>query len=187
MKKLIFSAIAGAVIIFAWGSLSWMVLPWHMMTLNSFRNETSVTQVVLDNVSKDGMYMYPFCHNNNEQSTTDGATKNMEEKMKEGPFIFASIHQKGCKGGMGPQMGIGFLTQVLASLLVAWLLLQTKGLSYSKRVLFVTLFGLAAAIVGHIPYWNWWGFEIKYTLVTCADLVMGWILAGFAIAGIAKP
>jgi hypothetical protein len=67
--------------------------------------------------------------------------------------------------------------------------IATKSLrefAYWRRVLMSTVVGLAIAIVGHLPAWNWWGFSLQYTLIEIADLVIGFTLAGVLIAWTAK-
>lgn len=72
------------------------------------------------------------------------------------------------------------LTEIAASLVAAWLLAQTAIAGFGKRVLFVTGIGAATAIIGDVPYWNWYGFPLDYTLA------YGFIqLGGFAAAGLA--
>ncbi|MEM7313055.1 MAG: DUF2760 domain-containing protein [Planctomycetota bacterium] len=43
------------------------------------------------------------------------------------------------------------------------------------------------AIIGHVSYWNWMPFPLDYTLAFVADVVIGWFLAGLAIAALVKP
>jgi hypothetical protein len=74
----------------------------------------------------------------------------------------------------------------IVAIFVAWMLLKTKGLSYAGRVSFVVIFALAASIVTDIPYWNWFGFDLQYTLVTVADLLIGWFFAGLVLAKLCK-
>ena len=66
------------------------------------------------------------------------------------------------------------------------LLCKTTGLSYFGRVGFVVVFALAAGFVTHVPYWNWFYFNSQFTLVQITDLLVGWFLAGLAMAGVCK-
>ena len=50
----------------------------------------------------------------------------------------------------------------------------------------VTLIGFLIGFLGEMPYWNWWGFSFGYVVVEIADAVIGWFLAGLAIAAVAK-
>jgi hypothetical protein len=86
---------------------------------------------------------------------------------------------------MAMPMMIGLLTQVAAALLVSWMVMKAGDLGYLRRVVFITIFAVAAGIVTHVPYWNWWSFPKEYTLVAMADLAVGWFLAGLVIARVA--
>jgi hypothetical protein len=67
------------------------------------------------------------------------------------------------------------------------MLLQTRGLSYGKRVLFLAVAGLAASVIVDIPNWNWWGFSGAYTLVNLVDFTLTWFFAGLVMAKVANP
>jgi hypothetical protein len=72
--------------------------------------------------------------------------------------------------------------EILGALLLTWLLLQTTGLSYWRRVAFVTTAALAVAVLAALPDWNWLGFSARYTAIVTTDMVLGWFLAGLVIA-----
>ena len=51
----------------------------------------------------------------------------------------------------------------------------------------VGLLGLFAALVTHVAYLNWMWFPVDHTLAMSADVVIGWLLAGLAMAAIVGP
>jgi len=77
--------------------------------------------------------------------------------------------------------------QMFAALLLTWMLLQTSGLSYARRVVFLATVGLAASVIADLPNWNWWGYSGAYTAANLADYTLTWLLAGLVIAKVAKP
>lgn len=173
MKKLIIGGLAGAVILFFWGMLSWMMIPWHKTTILSFQNEAAVKTAVTANAPKSGVYVAPSMASQNTQQTT----------AMQAPIIFSVVKLEQPMS-MTYMMIVSFIIQFIAAVLVTWLLLQAKDASYGKRVAMAAVFGLTAGIVAHVPYWNWFGFPCGYTLVMMADLIIGWFLAGLAIAKI---
>lgn len=183
-KSLVLGGILGGVVLFVWGTISWMVLPWHLMTLEKFTDEIAVAQVLTANAGQPGVYILPNAHKQ-DPSLPEAVRKAAEEdamnRAQLGPFVFASIAPRGW-GSMGSAMGIGLLNQIAAALLATWLLLNTKGLSYLARVRFLVMLALAVAVIAHVPYWNWWHFSTSYTLVAFTDLLIGWFLAGLVIA-----
>ena len=102
------------------------------------------------------------------------------------PLIFASVHLEGLSPSMGIPMLIGLISQIIAATFVGWLLTRTTGLGFIGRVSFVMIFALAASIVTYGPYWNWFAFDTRYTLVCIADLLIGWFLAGLILAKFCK-
>jgi Ca2+/Na+ antiporter len=94
------------------------------------------------------------------------------------------------RGGFGSYANgivIQFLSVLGAAFLLTWLHLQARDLSYARRVLFLTVVGLAAGVIVCLPDWNWWGFSGVYTLVNVADFTLMWFFAGLVIAKVAKP
>jgi hypothetical protein len=79
------------------------------------------------------------------------------------------------------------LSLMAAAFLLTWLALQTSGLSYAKRVLFLGVVGLAAGVITELPNWNWWGFSGSYAAVMIADGTLTWLIAGLVIAKVCKP
>lgn len=180
-KKLVKGALIGGLTVFVWSMLSWMVFSWHTQTQHKFIDETAVAKVLKENTSQSGIYILPnTSHYSNNTPTKE--IRKAEEILKKGPFVFASIKLGGMEEmGITPLM-ISLCSYILAAAVVSWMLLQTQGLRYLERVLFVTLIGLLAAILGVLPSWNLWHFSTTYTLITCLDLVIGWALAGLLMA-----
>ena len=49
IRALIKGGIFGGIILFVWGFISWVVLPWHTITLNKFKDEAAVEQALTAN------------------------------------------------------------------------------------------------------------------------------------------
>lgn len=167
MQKNLLLSVAAGIVLFAWGFISWAVLPWHNMVANQFTDEAAVSQVLKSNAPKQGVYYLPFSEKDHGPNQV-GA--------------FANVLPQGTDMNVGKQMVTGLLTQTIGAFLVLLLLGQTRGLTYLGKVGFVALVGLIIGFVSHAPYWNWFGFPASYVGVTILDMVIGWTLAGFAVA-----
>ncbi|MFZ0565304.1 MAG: hypothetical protein WAM28_03880 [Chlamydiales bacterium] len=169
-------ALLGGIILFIWMMISWMVLPWHCTVMRTFKNEEIVAQTILDNTESDGVYILPNLY---EKKITD------EERtalMKKGPVMFASVQRYGFDvDSIAPYVS-ALIIQIIGAFLVTFLLLQTSGLGYLRKVLFITVIGLTLGVLGELPKWNWWGFSIGYVGVEMLDFLIGWFLAGLVIA-----
>lgn len=172
-SKILLGGIVGAIILFAWGMFSWMYLPWHMRTLNNFKDETAVSQAISANAPQSGIYVLP-------SMTT--AEKGPQAGM---PMVFASVDAKGMPASMTPQIIKGFIIQFIIAALLTWILLLSSR-SYAQNLGMIILLALTAAVAGNLPYWNWFSFDMNYTLVMIADTLVGWFLAGLALARIAR-
>ena len=203
MQAAIKGGILAGIVLFIWGTISWMVLPWHTATLHGFKNEKVVADIVTANISQSGAYLLPAhmqapagqsqqiqaltsqnqtpqtpSSQNQQQSQVNqnqAAQVQADQSQLAQPFIFASVRLEGAPS-MTSAVILGLLSQIIAAVLVGWLLTKTMGLSYFGRVGFVVVFAIAASIVTHGSYWNWFGFDTAYTFVAYADLIIGWFL-----------
>jgi len=184
-KQFIQGAVFGGIIVFLWSMVSWMFIPWHAFVFKSFTDEVQVARVIQDNASMSGMYVLPNTFNYNA-STSSTQMENGLRMMQAGPTMFASIRLEGVGSMTIRPIVIALLLQILGAWIVTWMLLQTKGLKFSKRLKFVLLFGISIGVLGVLPAWNWWGFSMNWVLFLFTNLIVGWFLAGLAIAKICK-
>ena len=178
MKSVLLGAVLGGVILFAWSAISWMVLPWHNASFRKFDQEKVVEVVLESNALQKGIYLLPSA-----MVGTPEEKKEAHERAEIGPFAFVVMSPKGW-GSMPLHMLGGLAIQILGAGLVTTLLVAIKKpkTSYLEKLGFVLLFSLAAAVVCHLPYLNWWGFSLEFTLLAFVDLFIGWLLAGLVIA-----
>jgi hypothetical protein len=83
---------------------------------------------------------------------------------------------------MAAPLLINFLAQVVAAILMAWLLSRAHRSSYIGRVGFVLIVAFIACIIKDVPAWNWLGFDRQYTMVMMGDTLIGWFFAGLVLA-----
>ncbi len=187
-KKLIAGGIGGGLIYFMWSAFSWMVLPWHNMSLNKFADENVVANAIRSNAPYAGIYLMPNPHKQAEGMTDemkDTAEQISNEMHRHEAFVFASIRPGGVDFESPLPLITSFCVNVLVGLMITWLLLQAKITGYIKRVGFVKMVALSGAILCNMGYWSWWHFPTGYTLVSILDVGIGWGLAGLLIAKVA--
>jgi hypothetical protein len=187
-KSLILGTILGGLMAFVWSSISWELIGWHEKTMVAFHNEDEVSAVIASHAGQDGTYILP------SMPPTVGLTPEQKknviaavmQKMQAGPIMVAAVRRGGF-GSYSRGLIIQLLSLMAAAFLLTWLLLQTTGLSYARRVAFLAVAGLAASVIVDLPNWNWWGFSGPYTAVNLADSTLTWLFAGLVIAKVAKP
>ena len=181
-KQIILASVLGAIVLFVWSAIAWMVIPWPGEPLRSFANEAAVEAAITANATQPGNYILPNPHR--PGLTTDQTTA-LADKMMRGPMMFAAIRL----GPMRPfplLLALQFIIQFVGALIATFLLSHTAGLSYGQRVLFVVLCGVLIFVVGKLDEWIWWNFSTTYVLIELVAIVVGWILAGLVIAKFAR-
>jgi hypothetical protein len=188
VQTLLLGALAGGIAAFAWGAVSWMLLSWHHSTFLPFLDEDAVARVIAENAPESGVYGLPAPPTSKGMSRDEreAAEAAVWEKMQRGPVVMAII-QRQTFSALAKPMLTALCIYVLASLIFTWLLLQTTGLGYWKRVLFVAFAALAGAVICRLLDWNWHGYSTRYTAVAVADAFLGWFLTGLVIAAVARP
>lgn len=150
-----------------------MVLPWNEGSLKAFPNQQAVAQV-MSQIPEAGVYTYP------SPDTELTGTADMK-----GPAVFAAV-RPGPPAPMGPAMGIGFLIDLAAGIAAAWLLAQTSGLGFWRKVCFCAVLGFLASFFIQGSAWNWFGYGGHFTLVSILDTTLSFALAGMAMAKIGR-
>jgi len=74
---------------------------------------------------------------------------------------------------------IEFLSAFAIALLFALLFAKIKFERLKDRLLLTIGFAVIASFAIHIPYLNWWGFSLAYTIVVVLKTVFGWTLIAF--------
>ncbi len=182
-KQLLLGAILGGVILFVWGAVSHMLLPFATISLQRFTDEEAVRQAVVANAPRSGIYFLPDMQ---QEGLTEEQQNASFEQAMQGPVLFVSV-RLGRASSFGTLLGIQFLIDVLSALLLTALLSNVRPMPYAKRVLIVLGVALVAGIAVHLPHWNWYNFGLAYTAGEFVGLVIGFVLAGLALARIAQP
>jgi hypothetical protein len=170
MKQKIFKCgLIGGVILFIWSAASWMLFPMYTNQFHTFSNEESVQSTISANAPVSGLYTVPA----------------MGNCSKNGPYLFAAIKTEGMNCSMTGAMASALAVRIIAAIIVAALLFQTK-LKFKKSVLFITAIGFLLGMVGVMPLVIWFGFPGMYAFVSIFESVVGWFLAGLGMSKLAR-
>lgn len=188
--RLIFGGIAAGIAMFAWGAVSHMVLRLEESAIKDIPNESVVVATLQTNLNEAGFYFFPG------MNVSPGASKEQQaelmkkwtEKYEAGPRGIMVYRPDGGQAMSPKQFGLQLAAEIGAGLVAAIVLASAVNLrSYGGRVLLVTLLGLLPVLMVNFPYWNWYGFPDKYTLVQLADKLASFFLGGIILAAIVKP
>ncbi|MEM6805923.1 MAG: hypothetical protein AAF696_31290 [Bacteroidota bacterium] len=166
-KNLVKGTLIGTLVLFLYGATEWFN-PYLHQVYKHPKSKEQVAQVLLDNMSENGIYIWP---NRGEA----------EEKSEMGIIYFIS-KQDPSFYDPGKFMGGQLLINLMLWFLITALLLQAKIESHRQRVLFIMILGIIAGLSYLIPMWNWWGFSTEYVLMRWGNMLIGWLLAGIAVS-----
>ena len=180
--RIVIAGIIGGIAMFIWTSIAHVALPLGAVGLSEIPSEKAVLTVMQSSIgTKPGLYIFPWVN-----VKSSDAMAQAEAKMKVNPSGLLVYHPPGASGMTARMLIVEFVKQTVVSIIAAFLLAQTILVSYAARAGFVALIGLAAGLTTNVSYWNWYGFPGDYTVAYAGIDIIGYIVAGLAIAAILK-
>lgn len=183
MIRIIIAALVGGLVMFCWGAFSHMVLPFAEAGVQSVPNEAAVTTALETNIKEPGFYFLPGMENMHNATPEQQAA--WAAKYEKGPTAILVYHPTGERPMSVNQMGVEFLSNVLACLFVA-MILSFSGAGFVGRVTIATLVGAAGWASISLSQWNWYRFPTPVILAEGFDQVVGWFITGIALAFVVK-
>ena len=183
--KILLPGILGGIVMFIWTSIAHMALPLGEAGIREIPNESAALSTMQSNIGENtGLYIFPGLGVSKDASRQEKseAMKHMSEKMAANPSGILMYHAPGRPFALGKSLGIEFGTELLESILVVFLLAQTRIGSFPGRVGFVLVAGILAAISTNVSYWNWYGFPCVYTVSYMLIQIVGFLLVGIVAA-----
>src|SRR5947209_16849447 len=135
-----------------------------------------------------GMYLFPGfgLGPNATRQQKAAAMQDYQKKLASSPSGILIYHPAGATGLTPALLGTEFLTELVESFILVFLLSQTRLVSFGSRVGFVFLAGVFAAIATNIPYWNWYGFPTTYTLAYITIQIVSFLIVGLVAASVLR-
>ncbi|HEY0230164.1 MAG TPA: hypothetical protein VGC55_02830 [Dokdonella sp.] len=174
------AALLGAIVIFFWQFASHMLLPVGTMGFRLPQAEDAVLQSVSAGLPQAGIYLLPSIDpaKMGDKPTMDAWVA----KAKVNPSVFVVVATpKADPASMGAELGTQFVSNLVAAVLVAWVLAATAW-GFGARVTGATAFGVFGWLANILPQWNWYRFPSDFLVGNLIDQGVGWLLAGVAIA-----
>jgi hypothetical protein len=183
--KILLTGILGGIVMFIWTSIAHMALPLGEAGIKEIPNEQAVLGAMQSSIGeKSGFYFFPgpgLSPSATRQEKRE-AMKAVAEKMASGASGIL-IYHFARPFALGKSLGFEFVTEVVESILVVFLLAQARITSFGGRVGFVLVAGILAAMTTNIPYWNWYGFPTVYTASYVFIQLVGFLCIGI-VAGL---
>lgn len=180
--RLLIAGIIGAIVFFVWGMLAHVALPIGEMGMQVANEQDAALAALQVSANKgEGVYMLPGMAPDKMSDTAAVAAFN--EKYKASPYAFVVYAPEGnpAMANMVPNLIKQFVSNLLAALVLAWVL-SLGAFAFGQRVMIAGALALFAWFVISVPYWNWYKFPMQFTLEALIEQVVGWLLAGAAMA-----
>jgi hypothetical protein len=171
MKKYFIGSVVGAIIIFAWQGLSWMVIGIHDNSMKYHPAQKEIMDVISANTTEEGLYMMPSAQ-----------TKKEREAMKEGmggkPWA-SVIYHKSFNSDITMRLVRGFLIDIFLVISVIYILTRGGAVPIPRRVFSGSVaLGLAFFLWG--PYTGHVWFDLPWHMIKgdLIDAIVAWSLCG---------
>ncbi len=183
-KYFVRAAVLGGIVVFLWSCFSWIVLPWHQVSIKTFTDEREVAQAIARNAGEEGIYILPTLFGD-ESGKSPQAIEERRESIRKGPVMFAAVSPFGIDPNMGGSLFIAAMMNIIGASLITWIVFKIKT-DFWGCVGYVTLLGFLIGFLGMLPAWNWWNFPFSYVIVDIVDLTLAWFLGGLVISKMRK-
>src|SRR5262245_57995724 len=183
--RILLAGTLGEIAMFVWTSIAHMALPLGETGINEIPNESAVLSAMQSSMGgKTGLYIFPGLGvgKNATREEKNEAMKQMQQRIAANPSGILMYHPPGRQFGFGKSLAIEFITEVLQSVLVIWLLAQTRINSFAGRIGFILMAGILASVTTNVSYWNWYGFPGVYTASYILIEIVGFVLVGVTAA-----
>ncbi len=192
MGRVLLATIVGAIIVFAWGAVSWTVLDWHWNVIRTAPKGDQIAERLKEDLPRSGVYFLPMPPHdpaNPGGKVSEADQEAWAARHRAGPVAMILIQRDGMEP-MDPMVfarGLGIAAAGAFFMACIARICSSAKLGLLSRwavTVFLPLFASAAVIATH---WNYFYQPTDWAIHRAADVTVGWSLAGFAIAAITGP
>lgn len=180
--KIVIAGILGGIAMFVWTSIAHVALPLGQIGFSQIPHESSVLSGLHESIgASSGLYFFPWTDMKSKNAVAEEAAK-----MKANPSGLLIYRPPGAVAMTNSTLAIELVKEIIVAIIAAFLLSLAILPGYLPRVGFVALVGIVATLTTNASYWNWYSFPGDYTLAAMTTDVVGYLAAGFVIAGVLK-
>jgi hypothetical protein len=168
MRRILLAGILAGLAVFLWESVAHMLLPLGEMGLQTVPDEPAFSAIVKQHFKQDGLYIFPMM-------TSPGA-----------PAGLMALHPNGLEELTARQLSTQFFADILVMIAAGWVLSKASLGAYFARAGFVMALAAFPILHVHVPYWNWYGFPISFTIAESINHLAGFFTGGLVLARFIK-
>ncbi|MEZ6241972.1 MAG: hypothetical protein R3B57_02920 [Phycisphaerales bacterium] len=183
MGRMLIAVVVAAVVWFAWGFLSWSVLPMHEQTMRSVPDSAKLAVALQENLPETGLYYFPSPPKNADGSApSEEQMTAWNEVHKQGPIGTIAYRTEG-RDAMSPMLLVkGFALNLVSAIALVIVLANVRG--FGRRLLAGLCVGVVAAMVGPMADEVWLATPMDFSLAIALDSVVAPTLAALVVAPI---
>ena len=173
MKRWIPGSFIGAIIVFAWQALSWMVLPTHKDFGKYTPQQENILNAITSGINEDGHYMLPTV-------PKDASMEEMEKvgKAQDGKPMAMIVYNSKYEYGMTMPMIRGFLVNLFLVFTLIYIITRGGVPTFTRTVAASVAAGLFAWLWG--PYMSNVWYQAPFSMISgqLVDSLVAWGLCG---------
>jgi len=185
MKKFTIATIVGALIIFIYSAMSWMISPLHTRTFHYTPKQDSIMSVLNHSSLSDGAYLMPSADNRTASPFDSKYRAAVENNMKTNANKPYAVIFYGMSKDMDPmQYVIGILLDLFAVMfaVVIFAMAKDKLTTFFMRWWLFLVIGFIITLNSHLVEFNWMQYPWHYIKGMVVDTIMEWGLCGAWLA-----
>lgn len=179
--RVLVAGIIGGIVMFIWGAVSHMALGLGNVGMYQPANEDAVLSTLHEGLGQQGgVYILPSV--DPAKISDPAVAKAYSEKAQRSPYAWVVYLPQGDDMmHMGPQLARQWASDTLSALALAFVM-GWAAMSFGRRVTLAAVLAVFAWLSTMVPYWNWYRFPRDFTLAALVEQLVGWVLAGAAMA-----
>lgn len=179
--RVLVAGLIGGILMFVWGVMARMALGLGNVGIKQPANENAALSGLQQGLGEQaGVYMLPSLDPKKMGDMAEVRAYSI--KAVRSPYAFVVYQPQGTDlMQMGPQIGRQWASDTLSALALAFVMgLAVVG--FNRRLAIAAAAALFAWLSTMLPYWNWYRFPLDFTLAALVEQLVGWLIAGAAMA-----
>jgi len=183
--RMLIAGLVGAIVMFLWMGVAHVATPLAQIGFSKLPNETAVAQALHTGTGdRAGLFYVPW---EPDVGKDPAASKRLTAAIKaNGQALIVYQPSTASPDLTTGELGMEFVKEVVVCLIAAFLLAQSRLTAFWARAGFVAAIGVIAGLETNGSYRFFYGFPTDYTVVMILVSVVGYALAGLAIAAVLR-
>ena len=179
--RVLVAGLIGGILMFLWGVVAHMALGLGNVGLKQPASESVVLSTLHEGLGdKAGVYILPSLDPKKMGDAAEVIA--YQQQAIRSPYAWVVYLPQGDDmTRMGPQIGRQWASDTLSALALAFVM-GLAGLGFRRRLALAAVAVAFAWLSTMVPYWNWYRFPLDFTWAALIEQLIGWLIAGAAMA-----